>query len=371
MSHLEVIRQSGAARRGRLQTAHGTIDTPAFMPVGTLATVKGITPRQLREDIGAQIILANAYHLALRPGSRQIQELGGLHRFMGWDGPILTDSGGYQIFSLAQFRKVTDAGVEFRSHLDGSKVFLTPERVIEIQTELGVDILMVLDECAPPEASRREAEVAATRTLQWAERSRQQPTLPERLVFAIVQGGLFADLRRQQASDLVGLDYPGYAVGGLSIGEDRNITMSLAAETIAALPLDRPRYFMGVGLPEDLVRFAGIGFDMFDCVVPTRNGRNGTLFTSHGRLNIRLARNAMDTRPVDESCDCYACASFSRAYLRHLFANNEMLGAQMASLHNLRFYQTLMRDIRAAIERNDYDSWAASRLQQFAEGERE
>ncbi|HYD48003.1 MAG TPA: tRNA guanosine(34) transglycosylase Tgt [Terriglobales bacterium] len=364
-----LLHQCGTARRGRVSTAHGTVETPAFMPVGTLGTVKGLTPKQLREDVGAQIILANAYHLALRPGSPRIERLGGLHRFMGWDGPILTDSGGYQVFSLAQLRQVTDEGVEFRSHLDGSKMMLTPESIIQIQTELGVDVLMVLDECAPPDASRSVAESAARRTLLWAERARVRPVLPGRLMFAIVQGGLFADLRLANARDLVALDFPGYAVGGLSIGEDRNVTMSLAAETLAVLPPDRPRYFMGVGTPEDLLRFAGLGFDLFDCVLPTRNGRNGTLFTSRGRLNLRLARLAEDVRPPDERCDCYTCSNFTRAYLRHLMNSNEMLGAQLASLHNLRFYQALMRDIRSAIERDDYPEWSADRLRQLSEGE--
>ncbi|HVO25837.1 MAG TPA: tRNA guanosine(34) transglycosylase Tgt [Candidatus Margulisiibacteriota bacterium] len=355
------------ARCGRLTTAHGTINTPAFMPVGTLATVKGITPGQLRE-IGAEIILANAYHLALRPGAALIRDLGGLHRFMGWDGPILTDSGGYQIFSLAGLRKVTDEGVAFRSHVDGAAMFLTPEAVVQLQVDLGVDIIMVLDECVPGTATRAEAERAAGRTLDWARRSRAFEVTPGQLVFGIVQGATYAELRAEQARALVALDFPGYAVGGLSVGEERNVTMALAEATAAALPMDRPRYLMGVGLPEDLIRFVGMGYDMFDCVLPTRNARNGMLFTSSGRLNIRLARYAQDPEPPDAECRCYTCRTFSRAYLRHLAVANEMLGAQLASLHNLHFYQQLMRDMRAAIARGEFAAWAGSRLAGLTQG---
>jgi queuine tRNA-ribosyltransferase len=355
------VAHDGAARRSRLATAHGTINTPAFMPVGTQATVKGLTPAQLR-DAGAEIILANAYHLALRPGAALIRELGGLHRFMGWDGPILTDSGGFQIFSLAALRKVTDEGVEFRSHVDGAPLFMTPEDVIRLQMDLGVDIMMVLDECVPGQATRAEAERAARRTLEWARRARAVPVAAGQLMFGIVQGATYAELRREQARALVALDFPGYAVGGLSVGEDRAITMELAEATVAALPADRPRYLMGVGLPEDLIRFVGMGYDMFDCVLPTRNGRNGMLFTSTGRLNIRLARYTRDESPADPHCGCYTCRTFSRAYLRHLAASGEMLGAQLASLHNVYFYQQLMRDMQAAIAGGRFAAWAAERL---------
>ncbi len=355
------------ARCGRLTTAHGTVNTPAFMPVGTRATVKGVTPAQLRE-IGAEIILANAYHLAVRPGAALIRGLGGLHRFMGWDGPILSDSGGYQIFSLAGLRKVTDEGVAFRSHVDGAAMFLTPEAVVQLQVDLGVDIVMVLDECVPGTATRGEAARAARRTLDWARRSRALEVAPGQLVFGIVQGATYLDLRIEQARALVALDFPGYAVGGLSVGEERNVTMALAEATAAALPVERPRYLMGVGLPEDLIQFVGMGYDMFDCVLPTRNARNGMLFTSSGRLNIRLARYAQDPEPPDAECRCYTCRTFSRAYLRHLAATNEMLGAQLASLHNLHFYQQLMRDMRAAIARGDFTLWAAARLAGLTQG---
>jgi queuine tRNA-ribosyltransferase len=349
------------ARCGRLTTAHGLVNTPAFMPVATQGTVKGITPAQLG-DIGAEIVLANAYHLAIRPGAALIRELGGLHRFMGWDGPILTDSGGYQIFSLAALRKISDGGVNFRSHLDGAPIFLTPEDVVRIQIDLGVDIIMVLDECVPAGATRAQAEEAAARTFHWAARSRQVQTAPGQLMFGIVQGSTYKDLRIQQVHELVALDFPGYAVGGLSVGENREITMTVAEETVAALPGDRPRYLMGVGLPEDLIRFVGMGYDMFDCVLPTRNGRNGMLFTSAGRLNIRLAQHARDHAPADANCSCYTCRTFSRAYLRHLAAANEMLGAQLVSLHNLHFYLQLMRDMRAAISAGRFATWAAERL---------
>lgn len=368
MSHFEVIARDGAARRGKLRTNHGEVDTPAFMPVATQGTVKGLTPRHLRDEIGAQIILSNAYHLSLRPGSQRIQELGGLHRFMGWDGPILTDSGGYQVLSLSQLRKIDDRGVTFRSHLDGSKIFLDPERVIQIQVELGVDILMILDECPGGDATRVEAERASQRTFAWAERARRCVVPEGRLMFGIVQGGMFADLRRQNAEQLVALDFPGYAVGGLSVGENRSTTLMLAAETVTALPDGKPRYLMGVGLPEDLIRFVQMGFDMFDCVLPTRNARNGTLFTSRGKVNIRLARHADDPAPLDPECACYTCTNFSRAYLRHLATTGEMLGAELNSLHNLHFYQTLMRDLRNAIAAGRLAEVAAARLSALTGG---
>jgi queuine tRNA-ribosyltransferase len=364
---LRLSTQTGA-RRGRLLTAHGTIETPIFMPVATAGTVKGLTPLQLRNDVGAQILLANAYHLALRPGVKTIRDLGGLHRFMGWDGPILTDSGGYQIFSLAPLRNIDDRGVEFRSHLDGSSIFLSPEDVVQIQVDLGVDILMVLDECVPGNATRAEAARAARRTIDWAARSRRLATGPGQLMFGIVQGAVYADLRAEQVRELVALDFPGYAVGGLSVGEDHETTMRLAQETAAALPADRPRYLMGVGRPEDLLRFVGMGYDMFDCVLPTRNARNGTLFTSKGPLNIRLARYTLDDRPADAACRCYTCRNFSRAYLRHLATSNEMLGGQLATLHNLHFYLRLMADMREAIDEDRFSQWSTDRIAQLTSG---
>jgi queuine tRNA-ribosyltransferase len=358
-----------AARTGRLRTAHATIDTPMFMPVATAGTVKGITPRQLR-GAGAQIVLANAYHLSLRPGVEIVEAMGGLHRFMGWDGPILTDSGGYQIMSLAELRTLSDEGVRFRSHLDGSKLFLTPEDVVTRQRQLGVDILMPLDECVQAGAERASVERAMRRTTDWLVRSGRVEVGADRHLFGIVQGGFAPDLRREHAARLAALGHPGYAVGGLSVGEERGLTRDVAAVTAAALPDDRPRYLMGVGLPQDLLRFIGMGYDLFDCVLPTRNGRNGMCFTAAGRLNMRLARHARDQQPIDPTCSCEVCQSFSRAYVRHLCVAGEMLGAQLASLHNLHFYLGLMREARAHIAAGDYAGWAAARADAMDAGER-
>ncbi len=366
----EVLQRDGGskARCGRLSTAHGPVDTPAFMPVATQGTVKGLTPAHVAEA-GASMVLANAYHLSLRPGAEIIAALGGLHRFMGWEGAILTDSGGYQILSLSALRTVSDDGVAFRSHLDGSRRFLTPEDVIALQGAMGVDVLMPLDECLPAGADRAAAEAAMVRTSAWAARSLAQPLLPGRLLFGIVQGGLFGDLRARHAAQLAACEFPGYAVGGLSVGEERGVTHDLAAVTVAALPDERPHYLMGVGLPQELLRFMAMGYDLFDCVLPTRNGRNGMCFTSRGRVNIRLARYARDAAPVDPDCACYACRHFSRAYLRHLAAAGEMLGATLASLHNIHFYLGLMRQARAHIAAGDYAAWATGMAQQIEQGE--
>lgn len=355
------------ARTGSIHTAHGVVDTPNFMPVATVGTVKGIAPSQL-DDVGAQIILANAYHLALRPGVDLIAEMGGLHRFMSWSGPILTDSGGYQVFSLASLRKVTEEGVEFRSHLDGAKLALRPEDVVGLQLRLGVDIMMPLDECLPAPVSRADAERAAARTLRWARRSIAVEHDESQTLFGIVQGGVFADLRQLNAAELVALGFPGYAVGGLSVGEAIEMTRDVAAATAAALPTTAPRYLMGVGRPEDLIRFVGMGYDLFDCVLPTRNGRNGMLFTWDGPVNIRLARYARDPEPVDASCSCYTCRTFSRAYLRHLAASGEMLGPQLNSLHNLHFYLDLMRQMRTEIATGTFAAWAQERITRMERG---
>jgi queuine tRNA-ribosyltransferase len=331
------------------------------MPVATQGSVKGILPAQLRR-LGAQLLLANAYHLHLRPGEEVVRRLGGLHRFIGWEGPILTDSGGYQIFSLQGMRQISDEGVEFRSHLDGSRRFLRPEDVVQIQVELGVDLLMPLDECLPPTADQAAARTALRRTLAWARRSLAVPLAPGQGLFAIAQGGLSPALRRECAAALVPLGFPGYAVGGLSVGEEKSVTLELADLSAELLPEERPRYLMGVGLPQDLIRFVGMGYDVFDCVLPTRNGRNGMVFTWTGKMNIRLARYARDPEPIDRVCECHACRNFSRAYLRHLSAAGEMLAAQLASLHNLHFYQELMRQMRAQIVAGTYPSWARERL---------
>ena len=352
--------QSDSATRARLgimQTTHGTVATPAFMPVATQGTVKSMTPQDLR-DIGAEIILSNAYHLYLRPGAELIEQAGGLHEFMGWDGPILTDSGGYQVFSLKSLCKVTEEGVEFRSHLDGSRHQLTPESVVRTQEQLGVDIAMVLDECVPAPVDVDEAERAALLTVRWAERSLEAKQRGDQALFAIVQGGMFPELRTQNARALVDLGFPGYAVGGLSVGEDPALTHDLAEHTIQFLPESCPRYLMGVGTPEQLVRYVALGFDMFDCVMPTRNARNATLFTWSGRLNIRRAEYAADFRPIEEDCGCYTCQHFSRAYLRHLAKAGEILSSRLNTLHNLYFYQSLMRTMREAL--------AAGRFAEFA-----
>ena len=345
------------ARRGCMMTAHGRVQTPAFMPVATQATVKAMTPRELRE-IGAEIILANAYHLYLRPGLERIEQAGGLHRFMAWDGPILTDSGGFQVFSLKSLCRLSEQGVEFRSHLDGSVHLLTPESVIRAQERLGVDIAMVLDECPPAQVSFAEAERAHALTLRWAERARAARTRDDQAVFGIVQGGVFPELREQSARALVDLGFCGYAIGGLSVGEDPAVTHAIAAHTVRFLPAARPRYIMGVGTPAQLVRYVALGCDMFDCVMPTRNARNGSLFTRTGRLNIRRAEFASDPRPIEEGCGCYTCRNFSRAYLRHLAVAGEILSARLNTIHNLYFYQSLMRTMRAAL--------AAGRFADFA-----
>ena len=350
MFRFNVIQQDPdtQARLGLMSTAHGSVETPAFMPVATQGTVKATTPHELRE-LGTQIILANAYHLYLRPGIDLIEQAGGLQCFMGWDGPILTDSGGYQVFSLKDLCRVGEEGVHFRSHLDGSSHYLTPETVVRAQERLGVDIAMVLDECVPGPASYSEAAQADARTIRWAERALAAKTRADQALFGIVQGGTFPDLRERSARALVNLEFPGYAVGGLSVGEDPSLTQQLAAHTIQFLPVARPRYLMGVGMPEQLVRYVAMGFDLFDCVLPTRNARNGTLFTRTGKLNIRRAAYANDQRPIDEECGCYTCRHFSRAYLRHLVVAGEILSARLNTLHNLYFYQHLMRSMREAL----------------------
>jgi len=361
------------ARTGLLRTPHGTVETPVFMPVGTQGTVKGLTQDAL-EDLGAQIILANTYHLYLRPGEEVIREMGGLHRFMAWPRAILTDSGGYQVFSMSALREVTDEGVRFRSHLDGSPHFLSPERAVEIQGSLGSDILMPLDECTEFPVSPVTAQKAMERTLAWAERSKRawwellagDGTRPPGVLFGIVQGGTHPELRRQCAARLVEMDLPGYAIGGLSVGEARPLTFDLVGATEECLPPEKPRYVMGVGLPEELPEYVALGVDMMDCVLPTRNARNGCLFTSQGKLHIRQARFARDPRPLDEACGCPVCRRYSRAYLRHLFVADEMLGKILSTVHNVYFYLDTMRRIRQTISAGDFSRFSydfRSRLQ--------
>jgi queuine tRNA-ribosyltransferase len=367
-----VARRDGAcaARIGRLQTAHGPVETPAFMPVATQASVKGLSPAAVA-GLGARIVLSNTYHLLLRPGVEIIERLGGLHRFMGWDGAVLTDSGGFQILSLAPLRKVSDEGVLFRSHVDGKRLFLTPEDVVSAQCRMGVDVLMPLDECPPAGASRAAVEGAVRRTTDWARRSRDRPLPGGRILFGIVQGGFHVDLRLAHAAELAALEFPGYAVGGLSVGEDRAVTHDIAAVSAAALPADRPRYLMGVGLPQELLRFVGMGYDLFDCVLPTRNGRNGMCFTSRGRVNLRLARHAREREPLDPECGCSVCRTFCLGYLRHLFVTGEMLGPQLASQHNLHFYLALMREARHHVAAGDFAFWSEQRARGIEEEERE
>jgi queuine tRNA-ribosyltransferase len=344
------------ARRGRLTTPHGSIETPFFLPVGTQAAVKGLRNEAL-EELGTEIILANTYHLYLRPGHELVRKLGGLHRFMSWPRAILTDSGGYQVFSLSELRKITDEGVRFRSHLDGSEHLLTPEKAAEIQLALGSDIAMVLDECIETPAPREKAEAALKRTTEWArrarvyfqERARRNGDLSQ-WQFGIVQGATFADLRRESARQLLELDFSGYAVGGLAVGEPHEITCQMTAEVAALLPSDRPRYLMGVGRPEQIADYVALGIDMMDCVLPTRAARHACLYTSEGRVLIKNARYAQDERPIDLRCACSVCRRYSRAYLRHLFAAGELTAAILATHHNVHFYLDIMRQIREAIE---------------------
>jgi queuine tRNA-ribosyltransferase len=375
----ELRHTNGAARLGELRTPHGVVETPAFMPVGTQGAVKALRHEDVKR-LGAQIILGNTYHLFLRPGDELIARLGGLHKFIGWDRPILTDSGGYQVFSLAARRVITEDGARFQSHLDGSPHMLTPEATVDIQARLGSDIAMVLDECLAYPMTRDAAAESMQRSVRWARRCRDQlvrlRTGPPRLTvtnagqaqFGIVQGGVFQDLRDESVDATVALEFEGYAIGGLSVGEPLDVMYSIVGDTARRLPADRPRYLMGTGTPEDLVECVARGIDMFDCVLPTRNARNGQLFTSEGRLNIKNARYAEDDRPIDERCGCYTCRHHSRAYLRHLYMAGEMTAGTLNTLHNLSYYLDTMKRIRDAILFNAFEKFrlelqrAASRL---------
>jgi queuine tRNA-ribosyltransferase len=362
------------ARRGQLKTPHGVIETPVFMPVGTAATVKGLTQEAL-ETLGAKIILANTYHLYLRPGHALIRKLGGLHKFMSWNSAILTDSGGYQVFSLAELRKITDEGVRFRSHLDGSEHLLTPEKAAEIQLALGSDIAMVLDECIETPAPRNIAEAALKRTTDWARRARQyflqqaqQNGEPAQWQFGIVQGATFPDLRQESARQLLELEFPGYAVGGLAVGEPHETTCEMTAEVTALLPKERPRYLMGVGRPEQIADYVARGIDMMDCVLPTRAARHACLYTSEGRVLIKNARYIEDQRPIDPRCACAVCKRYTRAYLRHLFAAGEITAAILATHHNVHFYLDIMRQIREAISFGQLANFATGLRARYAAG---
>ncbi|MEA2976523.1 MAG: queuine tRNA-ribosyltransferase [Alphaproteobacteria bacterium] len=360
----------GAARVGEITTPHGRVATPAFMPVGTQATVKGLKPEDVRAT-GAEIVLANTYHLMLRPGAEQVAALGGLHTFMNWPHPILTDSGGFQVMSLSGLRKLDENGVTFRSHLDGAMFNLTPERAIEIQNLLGADIVMQLDECLKLPAAAPEIERAMRLSLRWAGRSKRAfETVPEgRALFGIVQGGDDARLRLESARALIDIGFDGYAIGGLAVGEPQEVMLAMVAEVAPALPADRPRYLMGVGTPEDLLEAVARGIDMFDCVLPTRNGRHGVAFSRHGTINLKNARHAADSRPIDESSACPAARDYSRAYLHHLVKANEMLGAMLLSAINLHYYQELMQGIRAAIAAGRFEDFGRSTKEAWARGD--
>ncbi len=344
----EKITTDGQARRGRLTFGRGTVETPAFMPVGTYGTVKAMTPEELT-DLGAEIILGNTFHLMLRPGTEIIQEHGDLHDFMNWQGPILTDSGGFQVFSLGEMRKISEAGVEFRSPVNGSKVFLDPERSMAVQRALGADIVMIFDECTPYPASERQARESMELSLRWARRSREAHGDNPAALFGIVQGGMYPELRSVSLQGLTEIGFDGYAIGGLSVGETEAERIMILDHLQRHMPEDRPRYLMGVGKPEDIVEAVRRGIDMFDCVMPTRNARNGHLFTRFGDIKIRNAKHQHDTRPIDEQCGCYTCQHYSRAYLRHLDKCGEILGARLNTIHNLYYYQALMRELRQVI----------------------
>jgi queuine tRNA-ribosyltransferase len=372
MIHYELLRREGLARRGRLTLARGSIETPAFMPVGTYGTVKAMTPEEL-EGIGAQIILGNTFHLMLRPGTAIIDAHGGLHGFMHWNKPILTDSGGFQVFSLAELRKITEEGVKFRSPIDGSPVRLTPEDSMDVQRSLGSDIAMAFDDCTPWPATEAQARESMERSMRWAARGhrhyyRDDPAPPRGNLFGIIQGGMYPQLRQASLEALLQIGFPGYAIGGLAVGEPEEVRLSVIEAVEPHIPVDKPRYLMGVGRPEDLIAAVARGIDMFDCVMPTRHARNGHLFTATGVLNIRNAAHASDTGPIDPQCGCYTCRNYSRAYLRHLDRCNEILGARLNTIHNLYFYLDLMRQMRAALDAGEFAAFAARTLAQRRSG---
>lgn len=354
----ELDKQDGRARRGRLKFERGTVETPAFMPLGTYGTVKGMTPEEITQT-GAQIILGNTFHLAIRPGTEVIKLHGDLHDFMHWQGPILTDSGGFQVFSLGKMRKITEEGVTFANPVNGSKIFMGPEESMQIQRDLGSDIVMIFDECTPYPATHLEADVSMRLSLRWAQRSKEAHGDNPSALFGIVQGGMYADLRKESAQKLQQIGFDGYAIGGLSVGEPKEDMKRVLDATEPLLPKDKPRYLMGVGKPEDIVEAVRRGIDMFDCVIPTRNARNGFLFTHTGVVKIRNAVHKTSLEPIDEQCDCYTCKNYTRAYLHHLDKCGEILGARLNTIHNLHYYQTLMRTIRRAIAESRFDVFVA------------
>ena len=367
----EIIKedQDSCRRLGKITTPHGEIHTPVFMPVGTQATVKTLTPEEVAGQIRAEVILCNTYHLYLRPGHEVIQRLGGLHRFMNWQRPILTDSGGFQIYSLSALRKISDEGAVFQSHLDGSTHFLTPERAIEIQQALGADIIMCLDECISYPASLQDAAAAAKRTTTWAARCRERHRTEGQALFGIVQGGMHKELREKSARELQQIGFDGYALGGLSVGESTEMMLDIVEHAVPLLPENRPRYLMGVGKPADLVECVGRGIDMFDCVLPTRNARNGMLFTRRGNVLIKNARYREDERPVDEQCACYTCRNYSRAYLRHLYMAKEILSYRLNTLHNLFYFTTLLEGMREALHEGTFAEFRHNFYRELADGD--
>jgi len=354
MKTIEILNEDGLARQGILETEHGDVETPVFMPVGTQGTVKATTHKDLKE-MGIKMILANAYHLYLRPGDGLIKEMGGIHRLSGWDGAILTDSGGYQLFSLGVLREIKEDGVLFQSHIDGSKHFLSPERVMEIQENIGADIYMCLDECVPYPSSYEYTDASVELTSRWAKRCRDAKTDNGALLFGIVQGGFYKPLRMKSAHDLIGMDFDGYAIGGVSVGEPKSIMWDMVDTIIELFPRNKPRYLMGLGFPDDIVEGVRRGIDMFDCVIPTRLARNGNLFTWNGRINIKNAKYTRDERPVDDGCECYTCKTFSRAYLRHLLVSHELTSFYLNTLHNMYFYSDLLKKVREAISKGMFE----------------
>ncbi|MBN8772163.1 MAG: tRNA guanosine(34) transglycosylase Tgt [Thiobacillus sp.] len=354
----DLLATDGGARRGQLQLAHGTVQTPVFMPVGTYGTVKAMSPAELT-DIGFEMVLSNTFHLWLRPGLEVIEKFDGLHRFMGWDKPILTDSGGFQVFSLGKLRKITEDGVKFASPINGDKLFLTPEISMQIQRTLNSDIVMIFDECTPYPATEREAAESMRLSLRWAARSKTAHAGNPNALYGIVQGGMYEGLRDESARELIGMDFDGYAIGGLSVGEPKDDMTRILAHTAPQLPAHKPRYLMGVGTPSDLVAAVAQGIDQFDCVLPTRNARHGILFTRRGEMRIRNARWKTDTAPIDDECDCHTCRHFSRAYVHHLIRAGEILGARLATIHNLHYYHRLMAGMRAAIEAKRFADFTA------------
>lgn len=350
------INEQTAARGGVFHTSHGTVETPAFMPVATHATVKAMTSGEI-EKIGFDILVVNAYHMYLRPGHSLVKKLGGLHEFMAWDHPILTDSGGYQALSLAKVRKITDEGIIFQSHIDGSRHLLTPLKAIEIQLALNADIMMCLDECPPHDSDYKYMRNSVELTTRWAKQCKEAKNECPNGLFGIVQGGVFPQLRRKSAGDLLEIGFDGYAIGGLGVGEPRDKTYEIAERTVAEIPYEKPRYLMGIGSPDDMVEAISMGIDLFDCVIPTRNARNGTVFTNQGKLVIKNSRYAVDESPIDEGCDCYTCRTFSRAYLRHLYMTGEILAMRLLTFHNLYHYSTLMRKVRESVASGEFQSF--------------